>query len=69
VVKINVRSELQKARVVGKPDNVEAAVKDITAIAQPILDAEKAQKKADEALESGESAWQVDTGDDDADGW
>mmetsp|Transcript_10702 Transcript_10702/g.22983 ORF Transcript_10702/g.22983 Transcript_10702/m.22983 type:complete len:731 (-) Transcript_10702:272-2464(-) len=68
-VKINVRSELQKARVVGKPDKVEAAVKDINAIAQPILEAEKAQKKADEALETGESAWAVDAGDDDADGW
>ena len=45
------------------------AVKDITAIALPILEAEKAQKKADEAQESGESAWQVDPGDDDAEGW
>lgn len=68
-VKINVRSELQKARVVGKPDAVAAAVKDITAIAKPIMDAEAAQKKADEAQESGESAWQVDVEDDDADGW
>jgi len=69
-VKINVRSELQKARVVGKPKRVADAVKDIKAIAQPILDAEKAQKKADEEQESGESAWQVNIGaDDDADGW
>jgi len=68
-VKINVRSEFQKARVVGKPDKVADAVKDITAIALPILEAEKAQKKADEAQESGESAWQVDPGDDDAEGW
>jgi len=68
-VKINVRSELQKARVVGRPDAVAAAVKDIAAIAKPIMDAEAAQKKADEAQESGESAWQVDVEDDDADGW
>jgi len=68
-VKINVRSELQKARVVGKPDKVADAVKDITAIAKPILDAEKAQKKADEDQASGESAWTVDAGVDDADGW
>ncbi|KAL7432587.1 hypothetical protein ACHAXH_006164 [Discostella pseudostelligera] len=68
-VKINVRSEFQKARVVGKLDKVQAAVKDITAIAKPILDAEKAQKKADEALQTGESAWQVVGEADDADGW
>ena len=68
-VKINVRSEFQKARVVGKPEKVQAAVKDITAIAKPILDAEKAQKKADDALQTGESAWQVVGGADDADGW
>merc|ERR1712127_992982 len=65
-VKINVRSEFQKARVVGKPEKVAEAVKDITAIAKPILEAEKLQKKADEEQESGESAWQVDPGDDDA---
>lgn len=68
-VKVNVRSELQKARVVGKPEPVAAAVKDIEAVAKPILDAEAAQKEADAAQESGESAWQVDAGDDDADGW
>jgi len=70
-VKINVRSELQKARVVGAPDKVAAAAKAITAIAKPILDAESAQKKADEAVESGESAWQVEAeaDTDDADGW
>jgi len=68
-VKINVRSELQKARIVGKPEAVAAAVKDVEAIAKPILDAEAAQKVADEALESGESAWQVDPNDDDTDGW
>merc|ERR1719203_1606004 len=67
-VKINVRSELQKARVVGKPAKVADAVKDIMVTAQPILDAEEAQKKADEEQESGESAWQVDAGFDDADG-
>ncbi|KAL7507638.1 hypothetical protein ACHAXN_004790 [Cyclotella atomus] len=66
-VKINVRSDEQVARVVGKPDKVAAASKDILAIAKPILDAEKAQKKADEAIATGDSAWQV-TGDD-ADGW
>ena len=68
-VKINVRSDEQKARVVGKPDKVAAASKDIMAITKPILDAEKAQQKADEALVSGESAWQVVQEDDDADGW
>merc|ERR1712008_48080 len=69
-VKINVRSELRKARVVGQPDNVEAAAKDIAAIAKPIMDAEEAQKEADKAVESGVSAWQVDPGEDDAaDGW
>jgi len=69
-VKINVRSELRKARVVGKPDNVAAAAKDIVAIAKPILEAEEAQKEADKAVESGVSAWQVDPGEDDAaDGW
>ena len=68
-VKINVRSEFQKARVVGKPEKVQSAVKDITAIAKPILDAEKAQKKAEDALQTGESAWQVVGGADDADGW
>ncbi|KAL7538064.1 hypothetical protein ACHAXR_009681 [Thalassiosira sp. AJA248-18] len=68
-VKINVRSELQKARVVGKPDKVAAAVKAIEAIAKPILDAEVAQKKADDEVETGESAWQVDGGGDDAEGW
>jgi len=68
-VKINVRSEFQKARIVGKPDKVEAAAKDITAIAKPILEAEAAQKEADKALETGESAWQVDAAADDAEGW
>jgi len=68
-VKINVRSEFQKARVVGKPDKVEAAAKDINAIAKPILEAEAAQKEADAALETGESAWQVDAVADDAEGW
>ena len=68
-VKLNVRSELQKARVVGKPAQVEAAVKDIVAIAKPIMDAESAQKEADEEVETGESAWQVETGGDDAEGW
>jgi rRNA processing protein Krr1/Pno1 len=67
-VKINVRSDEQVARVVGKPEKVAAASKDILAIAKPILDAEKAQKKADEAIATGDSAWQV-TDDDDADGW
>ncbi|KAL7546161.1 hypothetical protein ACHAWF_009503 [Thalassiosira exigua] len=68
-VKINVRSELQKARVVGKPEKVAAAVKDIEAIVKPILEADAAQKKADEALESGDSAWAVNPEDDDAEGW
>jgi len=70
-VKVNVRSELQMARVVGKPNNVDKAVMDIEAIAKPIIEAESAQKKADEAVESGESAWQADEagGDDDAEGW
>lgn len=69
VVKVNVRSELQRARVVGKPENVAAAIKEIEGVAKPILEAEAAQKKADEAVESGDSAWQVDAADDDADGW
>lgn len=68
-VKINVRSELQKARIVGRAENVAAASKAIQAIAKPILDAEAAQKKADEQKASGESAWQVEEGADDADGW
>mmetsp|Transcript_5723 Transcript_5723/g.8545 ORF Transcript_5723/g.8545 Transcript_5723/m.8545 type:complete len:704 (+) Transcript_5723:258-2369(+) len=68
-VKINVRSELQKARIVGRAENVAAASKAIQAIAKPILDAEAAQKEADEKQASGDSAWQVDEGDDDADGW
>lgn len=68
-VKINVRSDEQVARVVGKPDKVASASKDILAIAKPILDAEKAQKKADEAVATGDSAWQVTEDDDDADGW
>ncbi|KAL3797530.1 hypothetical protein HJC23_009894 [Cyclotella cryptica] len=68
-VKINVRSDEQVARVVGRPEKVAAASKDILAIVTPILEAEKAQKKADEALISGESAWQVNADDDDADGW
>lgn len=68
-VKINVRSDEQVARIVGRPEKVAAASKDILAVATPILEAEKAQKKADEALISGESAWQVNADDDDADGW
>ena len=70
-VKINVRSELQKARVVGKPSMVEAAVKDINTIVKPILAAESAQKKADEEVQTGESAWQGDdtAEDDEAEGW
>lgn len=68
-VKINVRSELQKARITGKAEKVAAASKAIQAIAKPILDAEAAQKKADEQLASGESAWQVEDGADDTDGW
>jgi len=68
-VKINVRSELQKARIVGRAENVAAASKAIHAIAKPILDAEAAQKKADEQQASGESAWQVEDGADDTDGW
>eukprot|EP00956_Cyclotella_meneghiniana_P004527 scaffold5580_cov61-Cyclotella_meneghiniana.AAC.7 len=68
-VKINVRSDDQSARVVGKPDKVAAASKAILAIAKPILDAEKAQKEADQAIATGDSAWQVEQEDDDADGW
>jgi len=68
-VKVNVRSELQKARVVGKADKVAAAVKEINAITKPILDAETAQKKADEAVQSGESAWQAEEDADEAEGW
>ncbi|KAL7487015.1 hypothetical protein ACHAW6_015860 [Cyclotella cf. meneghiniana] len=68
-VKINVRSDEQVARVVGRPEKVAAASKDILTIVTPILEAEKAQKKADEALISGESAWQVNADEDDADGW
>jgi polyribonucleotide nucleotidyltransferase len=68
-VKINVRSDEQVARVVGKPEKVAAASKDILAIAKPILDAEKAQQKADEAVATGDSAWQVVGDDDDAEGW
>jgi transcription antitermination factor NusA-like protein len=68
-VKINVRSELQKARITGKAEKVAAASKAIQAIAKPILDAEAARKKADEQLASGESAWQVEDGADDTDGW
>lgn len=68
-VKVNVRSELRVARIVGKPEKVAAASKDILAIAKPILDAENAQKKADDALETGDSAWQVEAEDDEADGW
>ena len=67
-VKVNVRSEFQKARVVGKPDKVEAAVKEIEAIVKPILAAKNAQKKADDELKTGESAWVADSVDD-ADGW
>ena len=67
-VKVNVRSEFQKARVVGKPDKVEAAVKEIEAIVKPILAAKNAQKKADDELKTGESAW-VAASVDDADGW
>lgn len=68
-VKINVRSDVQSARVVGKPDKVAAASKDILAIAKPILDAEKAQMEADKAIATGDSAWQVEKEEDDADGW
>ena len=67
-VKVNVRSEFQKARVVGKPEKVEAAVKEIEAIVKPILAAKNAQKKADDDLKTGESAWVADSVDD-ADGW
>ena len=55
--------------MVGKPDKVAAAVKEIEAIAKPILDAETAQKKADEAVQSGESAWQAEEDADEAEGW
>jgi len=70
-VKINVKSDAQVARIVGKPEKVSAASKDILAIAKPIIDAEKAQAKAEEALQTGESAWQVEAvvDDDEADGW
>ena len=68
-VKINVRSELQKARITGKAEKVAAASKAIQAIAKPILDAEAAQKKANEQVRVGESAWQVEDGADDTDGW
>ena len=68
-VKINVRSELQKARIVGRAENVAAASKAIQAIAKPILGAEAAQEKANEQQASGESAWQVEEETDDTDGW
>jgi rRNA processing protein Krr1/Pno1 len=68
-VKINVRSDEQAARVVGKPEKVAKATKDIMAIVKPILDAEKAQKEANQAMATGDSAWQVDVVEDDADGW
>lgn len=68
-VKVNVRSELQKARVVGKPDRVAKAVEEIAKVVKPILDAEQAQREANLVMESGESAWQVSPDDDDADGW
>lgn len=68
-VKINVRSELRKARIVGKAEKVAAASKAILAVVKPILDAEAAQKTADEKQASGESAWQIEDGADDTDGW
>lgn len=68
-VKVNVRSELQKARIVGKPDRVAKAVEEIAKVVKPILDAEQAQREANLVMESGESAWQVSAEDDDADGW
>ncbi|EJK71355.1 hypothetical protein THAOC_07218, partial [Thalassiosira oceanica] len=68
-VKVNVRSELQKARVVGKPDRVAKAVEEIAKVVKPILEAEQAQREANLVMESGESAWQVSPEDDDADGW
>ena len=52
----------------GKPDKVEAAVKEIQAIVKPILAAKNAQKKADDELKTGESAWVADSVDD-TDGW
>lgn len=69
-VKVNVRSELHKARVVGKPEKVEECVKEITAIVEPILATELAQKKAEDALQTGESEWQIEKSIvDDAEGW
>jgi rRNA processing protein Krr1/Pno1 len=68
-VKVNVRSEFQKARVVGKPERVEAAVKEIAAIVKPILAAKNAQKKADDELKTGESAWVAENLAADVEGW
>jgi len=69
-VKINVRSQLRAAKVVGKPENVAAAIEEMLKVATPLLEAEKLQIKATEDVESGESAWQqVEDQVDDADGW
>lgn len=69
-VKINVQSKLRSAKIVGKPEKVAAAIEEMLKVATPLLEAEAAQKKADEAVESGESAWQqVEDHVDDADGW
>jgi rRNA processing protein Krr1/Pno1 len=68
-VKVNVRSEFQKARVVGKPEKVTAAMTEISAIVKPILAAKNAQKKADDELKTGESAWVAENLADDVEGW
>ena len=69
-VKVNVRSELQKARVVGKPNNVAEAVKEIDAIVKPIMKRAEDQKKVDDAVKAGDSEWQIKSQQaDDAEGW
>ena len=69
-VKVNVRSELQKARVVGKPNNVAEAVKEIDAIVKPIMKRAEDQKKVDDAVKAGDSEWQIKSEQaDDAEGW
>lgn len=58
-VELNVNSETNECRIVGKEANVSKAKEAVEAIIQPILAAEEAERQATIAAESGDSAWQA----------
>jgi len=68
-VQLNVNSDSNVCRIVGKQANVTSAKEAIQAIIEPILKAEEAKKQADLEAEAGDSTWQLTALPADVDGW